>query len=471
MRPLTDGPVFRRLASLWLPAIGGVVSVKAIDLSDAFFVGQLGGGALAAISFTFPLLMTLISLAVGLSAGASSVLSRAIGAGAGRDERQAIASGAVVMAFIVSLAVGVTGWFATVPVLTLLGAQGEILADAATYLRIWFGGIFLLIVPVAITGLLRAAGHGTSPAALMALTAVLNIALNPVFIFGLGPVPRMEMPGAGVATLLARAVALVAALHMLRARGLLDLTPSTVAAGLARWREVARVGLPASLSTSLNPIAMTVITAAAATLGANAVAAFGLASKIQAFAVVPLLALSTASSPMVGQNSGGHRIDRSRRTLRLCALVSLGWSLLIAAALLAGARPLLSLFTDASEVIERAAVYLTIVPLSFAGYGITISLSAAMNGLGRSAAALAIAGGRAVVLLAPAAWLGISLAGFTGLAAGVVFANVVAGLAALWISTAHPLTVRGHRDRRACAPPTIHGARRAAPTASAGERL
>lgn len=428
---LTEGPVSRRLLELWLPMIGGVLAVKAIGLSDAYFVGKLGEQPLAAISFTFPVVMTLISLAIGLSAGASSLLSRSIGDGAGIEQQQAIVTGAIAMGFLVALVLAVTGFVAIGPVLALMGASEAILDSATDYMRIWFVGVFFLIVPVAINGMLRATGDGVSPALLMAAIAALNIGLNPVFIFGVGPVPGLGMEGAAVATIAARMVSTVGALVMILKRDLLALSFRRLWHGLGYWREVARVGLPAALSTSLNPVALSIATAAVATLGSAHVAAFGVASKIQSFAVVPLLALSSASPAFVGQNSAAGMCERSRKGLLICAFIALLWTMIAAALLFFLRDPLLSAFTDSTGVRNPASLYLAIVPISYVGYGITVALSAAMNGLGRSGSALALSGGRAIGLLAPLAWIGVLAGGFLGLAIATLAANLIAGLIGL----------------------------------------
>ena len=439
---LTEGPVRDRLFALWLPMIGGILMVKAVGLADAYFVGQLGEEALAAISFTFPVVMTLISLAIGLGAGASSVLSRAIGNSAGRAEQQGIVTAAVFIAISISILLGAVGYFGIGYVLALMGASGNILADATAYMQIWFVGAVFLILPIAINGLLRSTGDGVSPALLMSGIAVLNIGLNPVFIYGLGPAPDLGMQGAAVATVSARAVSTVIALLLISHRQMLSVSLQRLRDGLTHWRELARVGLPASLSTSLNPIALSIATAAVATLGSAEVAAFGVATKLQSFFLVPLLALSSASPPLVAQNSSAGKIGRSRRTLLWCSGISLAWSVLIAVVIFATAEYWVGYFNDKAEIQEHVLTYLAIVPLSFVGYGITVSLSAAMNGLGRSLTALFIAGGRAMLLLAPAAWIGVMLGGFQGLAIATALTNLLAGTAGLLLIWRHSLTAR-----------------------------
>ncbi len=419
--------------------VSGVLAVKAIGVSDAYFVGQLGEDKLAAISYTFPIVMTLISLAIGLSAGASSVLSRMIGSGRSIGEQAELTTGAIGMAVVISVILSIAGFLFIGPILSLLGAEGQIHADAKAFMWIWFGGVIFLVLPVATNGLLRATGDGVSPAILMGSIAVLNIAINPVFIFGLGPVPEFGMQGAAVATISARAVATLGAIYLLARKDLLTRSMSSIRAGLARWGEVARIGLPASLSTSVNPIALSIATAAVSTLGSAEVAAFGLVTKIQSFAVVPLLALSAAAAPFVGQNSGAGEIARSRKSLWFCAQVSLIWAVLLAIAFYFAGGWLVSFFTSSKATQDAAALYLAVVPLSYAGYGLIVSLTAALNGLGRSVSGLFIGAGRALGLLAPGAWAGVMLGGFLGLAIATFAANAVSGLIAVLIVRRHPL--------------------------------
>jgi len=440
---LTEGRVRDKLFRLWFPMIGGVLAVKAIDISDAYFVGQLGSDSLAAISFTFPVVMTLISLSIGLSSGASSVLSRAIGAGASKERQRGIVAGTVGLAALISVVLAIAGFLIVEPLFRLLGAEQALMPDIVSFMRIWFAGSLFLILPIAVTGLIRATGDGATPALLMAFIAVLNIGLNPVFIFGLGPVPEMGMEGAAVATVIARALATVLACQMLWSRGLLDLSLQPLHQGISKWREISAIGLPASLSTSLNPVALAIATAAVATLGTDQVAAFGVVTKIEAFAVVPLLALSSASAPFVGQNSGGGKEERSREALFWCCGIAGIWTVFIAIVLGFLAEPLLlPAFTDNPDVVGFGALYLMIVPWTFAGYGITVALSAGMNGLGRSVTALCISGGRAIGLLAPLAWLGVILNDFTGVALGVAAANIIAGTVSILVIFRHSLCAR-----------------------------
>ncbi|MEL6752844.1 MAG: MATE family efflux transporter, partial [Pseudomonadota bacterium] len=157
---------------------------------------------------------------------------------------------------------------------------------------------------------------------------------------------------------------------------------------------------------------------------------------------------------LAGQNSGSGETGRTRDMLRWCGIISLIWSAAAAVFFILAGDWLAAQFTDSNAAASQAADYLMIVPLSYAGYGIVISFSAALNGLGRSVQALLLAGGRAMALLAPAAWIGVMLGGFIGFAWATFAANVAAGVIAYIFFRWHSLKVtkneRTDIDRSEC---------------------
>ncbi|MEM8770066.1 MAG: MATE family efflux transporter [Pseudomonadota bacterium] len=450
MSSLTEGPIRKRLFDLWLPMIGGVLAVKAIGVSDAYFIGQLGETELAAISFTFPVVMTLISIAIGLSSGASSVLSQAIGSKHSAD-KSVIVAGALSVAVAFSAALSAAGFFLTDPLFQAMGASGETLAEARAYMLIWFAGSVFLIVPIVINGILRATGDGVSPALLMAGVAITNIAMNPLFIFGIGSFEGLGVQGAAAATITARIIGFVFATLLLFRHNLISFSASIWKSGFNQWSEIIRIAGPAAGSTAMNPAAVSIATAAVATLGDASVAGFGVATKIQSIALVPLLALSAASAPLAGQNSAAGENQRTRSALYWCHGISFAWSILAGLTLLFARQPLAAAFTDSSAAQEATATYLMIVPLSFAGYGVVVATSAALNGLGRSITAFGLAGGRAIGLLAPGAWIGAVVSGFSGVAVAFAASNIISGVAGLAITKLHSLTTRNKKTSQSSA--------------------
>ena len=426
-RDLTAGPVRGHLARLGLPMVLGIVGVLSISLADAYFLGRLGTDELAAISYTFPVVLTLQSLGIGLSAGASSVASRAIGGGE-TDEAKRLATDAIVLAVLLIAALTAAGLLVVRPLFAALGAEGAVLDAVVRYMRVWFFGLPFLVVPMVANGLIRANGDSVAPSAIMVFGALINVALDPLFIFGAGPVPALGVEGAAWASLIARAVTFVAAMAVLVFRErLLTAAIPTADALLASWRRVLAVGAPAAVSTSVNPLAITAVTAFLASFGDETVAAFGVATRIESLASVPMLALSSAIGPVAGQNWGRGEVGRTVTAMRLSFRFSCGWSVVIAGAFWLAAPPVAGLFTDDAGVAGQVATYLRITGLSLAGYGIVVTASAAFNATGRAFQGLGMTSLRSAGLYAPLAGLGVVMGDPVLAFAGIAAANVLSG--------------------------------------------
>lgn len=427
---LTTGPVRRHLVAMSVPMAWGILAVISFNVADTYFVGQLGTRPLAALSFTFPVVMTVMSLALGLGIGVASVLSRALGS-SDHEEVCRLTTDSLVLSTLIVLAFVVLGLATIGPLFTALGADAETRVLISDYMTIWYLGMPLLVVPMVGNNAIRACGDARLPSAIMIFAALLNIGLDPLFIFGLGPVPAMGIQGAAVASLAARAVTLLLALAVLHYR--MRLIAWTWPRPSHLWdsaRRILHVALPAAATNMVNPIAVAVITALVARFGAPAVAGFGVATRIEAFALIPLLALTAGLGPVVGQNWGAGHVDRVDRALRAAAVFCLGYGLMVAAALVLAGPRLAGLFDDHPDTIAATTLYLWLVPVSFTGYGVLICVNAVLNAAGRPLAATALMSlrtfGLYVPLAAVAAWWG-SLAGVFGAAA---LSGFVAGAAA-----------------------------------------
>ena len=433
-RDLTQGPVAGHLARLGLPMVLGIIGVLSISLADAYFLGRLGTGELAAISFTFPVVLTLQSLGIGLSAGASSVAARAIGGG-DTGEAKRLATDSLILAVLIISLLTALGLVFVRPLFAALGAEGAVLDDIVSYMRVWFFGLPFLVVPMVANGLIRANGDSVAPSAIMVVAAVVNLALDPIFIFGWGPVPRLEVEGAAWASLISRAVTFVAAMAILifREKLLTAVIPS-LADLLASWRRVLAVGAPAAVSTSINPLAITVVTGMLAGFGNETVAAFGVATRIESLASVPMLALSSAIGPVAGQNWGKDQPARAAEAMRLAYLFACFWAVVMAAAFWLFGEQIAGLFTDDAEVARGVRRYLVVVGLSLAGYGVVINASAAFNATGRAFQGLGMTSFRSAALYVPLAGLGVLMDAPIWVFAGIAATNVLSGAAVAWWS-------------------------------------
>ena len=431
---LITGSVGQRLRQLTIPMVWGIFAIIAFNLADTYFVGQLGTAQLAAMSFTFPVVMTLGSLAQGLGIGASSIIARAIGEGdMGRVQR--FTTNSLTLALF-AVGIFVTAGLLTIePLFTALGAGPDVMPYVLDYMQIWYFGMVFLVVPMVGNSAIRAAGNTVTPSLIMILAAVGNILLDPLFIFGWGSFPALGLQGAAWATVLSRAVTLVASLWVLKFKeDLLATKLPDLEETLWCWRDILTVGLPAAASSMISPISIGVITSFLAVHGAAAVAAFGVASRIEAFAMIALGALGASIGPFVGQNWGAKRYGRVTKALTQSYRFCLGWGLLVAGLLGLLAPMLVQLFNDDAAVIDIAVLYLWLVPVSYAGAGVLGVASSAFNALGRPVPSIVMMVVRMFVLYIPLAYLGSRFFGPVGIFVGAAIANTLVGLAAYFYS-------------------------------------
>ncbi len=438
---LTEGHVGLTLLGLAIPMTWGMFSIIAFNLADTYFVGKLGPVPLAALSFTFPVVMTIGSITIGLGVGAASVLARAIGH---RDHEKvrSITTDSLTLALLFVGVFVLVGYFTIDPLFRALGADGETLPLIRDYMRIWYLGMMFLVIPMIGNNAIRASGDTLNPSLIMTISAVINIVLDPILIFGLGPFPRLEVKGAALATVFARAVSMVASLAILYYRKkMLTFKRPKASHVLDSWKQILHVGLPAAGTYAIGPVAVGIITAMMATFGSEAVAAFGVATRIESLSLIALFGLSTSVAPFVGQNFGAGKHDRVRKGLSHAFVFSMVWGLFVAGILAIFAKPLSALFTESENVISIASMYLLIVPVSFGAQGVVLIASSAFNALGRPMPSAVLTLTRMMFLYVPLAFVGKALLGTNGIFAAACLANFAAALWGLaWIrKTCKPL--------------------------------
>ncbi|MEL6780325.1 MAG: MATE family efflux transporter [Cyanobacteria bacterium J06597_16] len=442
---LTEGPVGNRLVKLTLPMVWGIFAIVAFNLADTYYVGQLGTNQLAAMSFTFPVVMTLGSLALGLGVGASSIIARAIGEG-DRSRVQRFTTNSLTLGITAVAVLSAIGLLTIDPLFTALGAGPEVMPFVRQYMRVWYFGMVFLVVPMVGNSAIRASGDTGTPSIIMTLSAGFNILLDPLLIFGMAGFPELGLVGAALATVIARAMTLVASLlvlqfkeHMLSSH-LPDLEET-----LWCWRDVLSVGLPAAGSNMITPISIGVITSLLATHGPLAVAGFGVASRVESFAMIALIALSASIGPFVGQNWGAGKFGRVTQALRQSYLFCVGWGVLMAVVLAASASQIAPLFNADVEVVKVATSYLWIVPVSYGTAGIIQVASSAFNALGRPIPAVVMTVLRMFVFYIPLAYLGSRWFGPLGIFGAATVANGLVGIGAYWWSSRACCGVEGDR--------------------------
>ncbi|HDZ09238.1 MATE family efflux transporter [Pseudohongiella sp.] len=430
---LTDGPIASTLISMTIPMILGMLMMFSFNLVDTFFISMLGTEALSAISFTFPVTFTIMSLAIGLSIGTSAVVAKYIGRGETEKAKEAsTVTNYVAMALAGVLAL--IGYLLMDQIFLLLGASASMLPAIRDYMDIWLPTSILLVALICANSVLRANGDTRTPSIVMASAGLINAVLDPLLIFGWGPIPAMGIQGAALATLFSWVGACIflfyflAIRHELIHKGLPSMQVFRTSA-----REMLRIGIPASGANMMTPIAAGVMTAIIAGYGDTAVAAFGVGSRLESMACMVILALSSTLPPFVSQNLGAGKLERIEEACRLSLRFVLGWQLMVYLLMAAGASLIAWVFTRDEEVAGIIRLYIWIMPLSYGMQGVIILCNSALNAIHRPMVALYLSMARFFVFYVPLAWIGSMLFGLPGFFGGAVVGNIL--MAALsWLT-------------------------------------
>lgn len=431
-RDLTEGNIKKQLATLTVPMLFGMIGMVIFNLADTYFIGKLGVTQLAAISFTFPVIMFVNSLSQGIGIGTSSLVSRNIHV-ADREVIKMMTGRTLLLGVLVVLTFVIAGLFTIRPLFSALGAKDEILGYVQDYMSIWYIGVPFVVIPMIGNNIVRATGDTFTPGMLMLTSAAINIILDPLLIFGIGPFPEMGVKGAALATVIARAVGLVIILIILIKREkLLTAHLGKLKEIFATWKQVFYVAGPAALALLITPLSIGIITRILAGFGKEAVAAFGVVSRVEMFALMVVVSLGTVMIIFIGQNMSKHKFDRIFKALKYALVFSLSWGAMVFAVLLLFRQPIAGVFTGDAKVVAIAASYFLIVGASYGFQGLVILSTASFNGLNKPYPSAFFSLIRMLVLYVPLAWIGSRIFGLNGVFWAGLVANVIAGSAAFF---------------------------------------
>ncbi|MDO6420716.1 MATE family efflux transporter [Amphritea sp. 2_MG-2023] len=434
---LLNDEVRPTLIKMTLPMMLGIVSLMLFNVVDSYFVSQLGTHQLAALGFTFPVSFTVISLSIGLSIGTSATIARLIGSGNESGARQ-LTTDNLLMTSLLMITIAVLAIQVIDPLFRLLGAGDDLLPYIDQYMSVWFAGAVFYVLIMVSNSSLRASGDTRTPALLMGISSLLNLVLDPLMIFGWGPVPALGIQGAAIASFIAWSVtAVIALLNLYFNKGLLVLRIESVSVALQHWLMVMKIGFPAALSNMMTPIAAAIMTAIVATHGPEAVAAFGVGSRLESLSLLANLALSMTLPPFISQNFGRGHIERVRGAYLSAVKFALLWQAVVYLLLLLFAGGIGSLFSDNESVISLIGLWIFIVPLGFGFQAVTFLTASSFNALHQPIRAMRISVFRLFCLYVPLGLLGNYLADLQGMFIGFVIANMCTAAMAYWWMRRH----------------------------------
>jgi putative MATE family efflux protein len=424
------------LRKMTLPMIIGMVVLMTFGLVDTFFIGMLGTQQLAAISFTFPVTFTVISLNIGLGIGTSAIIAKLLGAGQHHQAKET-ATGALMLTMLLAIIFAGIGVITIEPIFRLMGADPLQLVLIKEYMLVWYAAGVFLAMPMVGNSVLRAYGDTKTPSYVMAFGGLVNVILDPILIFGWGPVPALGIQGAAIATLIAWAFGLFYILYILVVKRRL------IESRLLNWQQLKRstggilkIGVPAAGANMLTPISAGIVTAIVADYGPEAVAAWGVGGRLESIASIVVLSLSMSLPPFISQNFGANKLKRVGQAYSLCVKFVIVWQLFILAVLSLFSGVIADIFTNESNVASTIIMFLMIVPIGYGLQGVTILTNSSFNAMHMPMSALSLNFMRLFVFFVPFSYIGSYWFDLSGLFWAGAIANITVGcIAYIWCKT------------------------------------
>jgi len=379
----TTGSIPRHLINFTIPLFIGNLLQAFYNTVDSIWVGKyLGPSALAAVSVSFPVIFIMIAMVTGLTMATTVMVAQYSGAQDDLMVRRTINNTMLILsiAAVIMSAVGI-GFHGVI--LKLIGAKPELLGMASGYLNIIFSGLIFTFGYNVVSAILRGLGDSKTPLLFLFYSTVINIVLDPLFIFGFGPFPKMGINGAALATILAQGISFFLAVrHLNKKSELLSIRVRDFKYDRNLTKKLLQIGLPAGLQQSVVAMGHTVIMSVVNSFGTTVVAAFGAAQKIDSFFFMPSMSIGLATSSLAGQNLGAGKHERVYETMRWGSVISITISVFMIVVIYIFPERLILLFTNDKAVLEEGTAILKTWALAYIPFGIMWVANGIIRGAG-----------------------------------------------------------------------------------------
>lgn len=424
---LLEGDVGGHIRRLSLPLAWGMLALTSFTVADTFFISKLGTRELAALGFCIPVVMFFMGVIFGLSIATTSVVARQHGTG-DREKVRRISTDAMTISTLIILAVSVIGYLTAEPIFRLIGADADLMPMIRQYMALWYVALPFLSAMIVGNSCMRGLGETKYVSHIMTALAVSNIVLDPLFIFGWGPFPHFGFAGAALAHVVACFAVCMFSYYHLIFRFEVVAKGSLVHPGLRdSFKRLMHVALPAILSNQIAPVSAAVITWMASSFGQEAVAALGVASRIDRVSTIIFFSTGTGVAIFAGQNHGAGKFERIREAMEKAGRSAMVWGVFFFAFFWIFAEELALIFDKNPDVVAYTKLYLLWVPVSYGAMGVMILANAVLNAVGRPAPATALVLLRTIVIYIPLAFLLREYFGFTGILIALMVTNFAVG--------------------------------------------
>lgn len=378
----TKGSLRKAIFLLAVPMVLEMLMEAIFAVADIFFVAKLGADAIATVGITESLITIVYAIGVGLSLATTAMVSRRIGekdkAGASRAAFQSI-----VVGLLISLLISIPGILFAKDLLRLMGASENIYNEMSSYTTIMLGGNAVIMLLFIINAVFRSAGDAAISMRILIIANLLNIVLDPILIFGLGPIPAMGITGAAIATNIGRGLAVVYQFYLLfNGNKRVQLTARNIRIHYETIRQLIKLsmgGIGQYLIATSSWIGLVRIISI---FGSEALAGYTIAIRVIIFALLPAWGISNAAATLVGQNLGAKQPSRAAKSVWTVGTINVIYMGLIGIILFLIPAPVISLFTDDILVINSGTACLQIISIGFIFYGMGMTMVQALNGAG-----------------------------------------------------------------------------------------
>ena len=427
-------PVWKLLMRFSGPAILSMVVSAGYTVIDAIFVGRLGPEALGALPVVFPPILMVMAVSMGTGVGAASLVSRSLGAGK-HQSAQRCAGAAVTLAILIGALVGIIYLSNLESILRIFGASAAVLAPAKRYLAVLATFAFLHSAVIVIGNLIRAEGSPIVASMAVIVSAITNIILDPILIFGFGPIPRLEVAGAALATVIGHGVAvLIFVYHFLTGRSAYKFSLRYFLPSKKIISEIYRVGFASIFRMVALSVVMALANTIAASFGVIPLAVLGVVFRLARIAFMPTMGLGQGMQPLVGFNFGANQNERVGEVVVKAGLLGLGWGLFCWLIFMLFPTQVMSAFNSDPRFIAEGVRTLRIFVLLFFAVQLQILVSFFFQGIGKAIPSLILASARQVIFLIPGLLILPRLFGVVGLWMAFPVADVLSLLLTLiWI--------------------------------------